>query len=129
MKTKLRLVKIDVTGDWFEAFLMQLGTGKVFDYCIYDANQVTNCCEIIPSYWLVPVYSETENYLEDAQHEEFLYHNNLEPFYTHCREVEQLKHIDDLSECDFEYEKSKDEIEYSEGFAKVEDDLRCNPVY
>ncbi len=132
MKTNLKLVKIDVTHHWNEDFLRQIKAGKVFDYCLYDSSQATHCCEFTPSYWLVPVYSETEHYLDDAQHEEFSYHNNLEglePFYMHCHDVENLEHIDDFSSSDFEYEKSEDEKEYSEQFEEAEDCLRCNPVY
>jgi len=129
MKTNLKIIKIDVTHQWNENFLKQLGAGKVFDYCIYDANQVTHCCEITPSYWIVPVYSETENYLEDVQHEEFMYSNNLEPFYMHCADVERLIVIDDIENMNFEYEQSENEKEYMEEFENVEECLKCNPVY
>ena len=129
MKTDLKLVKIDVTHNWNEDYLKEINSGKVYDICLYDSNQVTHCCEITPSYWLVPLYSETENHLEDEQWEDFMNNNTLDPFYNHCSATETLNHIDDLSECNFEYEKSEDEKEYFEQFEEVEDDLRCNPVY
>ena len=131
MKTKLKLVKIDVTHEWNKDFLKQLGSGKVYDYCLYDANQVTHCCEITPSYWLLDIYSETENCLNDVQYDEFVYHNCIgEGFYMHCAQVEQLEHIAELNEYDFKYHKGqKGESEYNEQFGDVEEDLRCNPVF
>lgn len=129
MKTKLRLVKIDVTHNWNEDFLNQIGASKVFDYCLYDENEVTYCCEYTPSFWLIPVYSETENYLEDSQYDEFVYHNSLDPFYMHCPQVEELDHVSNLEEFDFKYRNTDDKIYYNEMVGEVEEVLRCNPVY
>ena len=49
---ELRVVKVlDMVG-WDEGFLKEMGITKIETVFLYDANEVTYCCEVTPSYWM-----------------------------------------------------------------------------
>ena len=125
MKTKLRIVKFDVTHFWNEEFRNEYNTGGITDYCLYDANEITHCCEITPSYWIIPVHTETENFISDDGFSELLINNDHDPLYVHCSDVEKLP-SEDQPELDFEY---KTEEEKAERMEEIEELFHCNAPY
>ena len=95
-KTNFKVVVIDESQSWNQDTLKVCG-GKIQTVYLYDANMVTYCCEITPSYYLLPLYcipahsfneleNEAQNYLQRGE-------STCEPIYMHCREVERLKQI------------------------------------
>lgn len=97
MKTaKFKLVKFDTTNNWKEEFLKELGITKVHTWYIFNSFQVTNCCELMPSYELLPVAEEPENaYDMTEEHREQFYDNNSlnlsdDCIYMHCNSVDPI---------------------------------------
>jgi hypothetical protein len=95
-KANFKLVKFDTTFGWDENFLKQLGITKIFTWYIFDANEVTNCCELMPSYECIPVYEAPENEFDmtDENKDEFYDYMGLNPQddtqYIHCSSVDPI---------------------------------------
>jgi hypothetical protein len=93
-KAKFMLVKFDSTQNWDEDYLRQMGITKATTWYLFDANAVTHCCEITPSYYLMPVYEgfDNEDQLSDAQIDDLQYQGNLSEFdiYVHCSQVDPI---------------------------------------
>lgn len=99
---KIKSVMIDETEYWSEE--IQKAAGKVYQYYIFNPAEVTYCCEITPSYTLIPVYFETENRIDEDTFHEMVCANLPSPdFYMHCREVDKIakevpQEFDDMDE-------------------------------
>ena len=90
-------VRVDVSRHCNPEFLGRCG-GKVYQVYLYNAHSVTHCCEITPSYELIPVDLVAEDYPEDAETREALYEELREVAcadgdnvtYMHCRGIDAL---------------------------------------
>ena len=97
MKTaNFKLVYLNTTFGWDDEFLKKLGITKIHTWYIFDANEVTNCCEILPSYELIPVYEAPENEFDmtEENKDEFYDYMGLNPqddtIYVHCSEIDPI---------------------------------------
>ncbi len=111
MKTaNLKLVKLDTTYGWDKKFLKKLGIKKIHTWYLFDANTITNCCELLPSYELIPVYEAPENEFEMTEENKDEYYNymglniNDDTIYVHCSQVDPIAR-ELPSEFQMEYEK------------------------
>jgi hypothetical protein len=91
---KWTAVRIDESQHCSEGFLERCG-GKVYGIYLADLNSVTYCCEITPSYCLIPVDLVAEEYPEEEDGREALYCELLENLgydavYMHCRDVDKM---------------------------------------
>ncbi len=93
-KTDIQIVLVDETYGWSDKIKNQVG--KIYTAYIYDKSVATHCCEITPSYELVPLYYSTEfaehKYSEAVEEEIQNEFHNAEPIYMHCSAVEKLEH-------------------------------------
>lgn len=94
-----RAVKIDVSQYCEPEFLARCG-GKVYQVSLYDSTARTFCCEITPSFCLIPVdlvpetYPETDDAREDLACELLDALNECcECFYVHCSTVERMESL------------------------------------
>ncbi len=83
---KYKIIVIDQTEYWDHG--IQKKAGKLFQVCMFNSNEVTNCCESIPSYYLIPLYTYCENYVDEDIMVIILENDILEPFYMHVSAVE-----------------------------------------
>lgn len=89
-------VRIDVSQYVDPAFLARCG-GKLYQVCLFDASQHTFCCEITPSYWMLPIDLVPETYPDDEQESDALSTDllleicHMDAFYMHCSAVERLE--------------------------------------
>ena len=109
MKTaKLKIVKRNETIYWSKSYLKELGITKVEFSYMFDENQVTNLCELKPSYDLRYINFHVDSDLTDDQWENF--HNECnkdnQDIYVHCDRI-----VDFIGFMEFEYE-DQDEYEY-----------------
>jgi hypothetical protein len=101
-------VKIDETRHWAEEWRAKNKIKKIVSTYIFNANEVTHCCEITPSYWLEHIESCAELEqdagvadMTDAEYQAFLEEcgrideemrdeelQNDNSMYVHCREVD-----------------------------------------
>lgn len=88
---KLRLIVLDESKHWKDD--IQKACGKIKTVYMYDANQHTYCCEIFPSYSLIPLYSFAENEISDEMEEQLMQGDteNSEPRYFHVRFIDTLE--------------------------------------
>lgn len=104
--------------------------GAVYQTYVYDANTVTHCCEITPSYLLVPLHTQALNYLEDdvargALDEQLTVANSeADERYVHCRVINRIPNTHKRRY--HLVERDLDE-EYQKQFDGVLDNLRGNP--
>lgn len=91
MKTRFKLIRLDDTANWNIADI-EKHYGKIYCVYLYDANQVTNCCEITPSYLLFPLYSYAEKEISEAQ-QDVIDENNIysDDMYVHCKDIDSVK--------------------------------------
>lgn len=124
----IQLIAIDETRHWSKD-VVQLA-GDVFRVYAYDANRVTHCCEVTPSYELYPVVLEASNCpaSEDKRErlDEMLRSVQQDPIYMHCRSVDLMSrkfrrpyHVID---------RLLDDT-YDEQFERVLEEIRCNPPF
>ncbi|MEK6829810.1 MAG: hypothetical protein AABY15_06855 [Nanoarchaeota archaeon] len=87
----MRVVAIDETAHW-RADIAK-ACGKIETVYMYDANQHTHCCELAPSYYLIPLYSIASNEISDEMDEELMNGHNTgsEPIYMHVSSVDKMK--------------------------------------
>lgn len=103
-----KAIAIDQTEYWVESFRKE--AGKIYQVCVFNSNEVTHCCDIRPSYYLIPLYSYCENDISDELDEEILENDSLEPFYMYCGSVDTYKAID----CG-DFESEEEAIDYLKG--------------
>lgn len=118
-KAIYKLVKLETTSNWDEDFLRALGITKIHTWYIFDSLRCTNCCEIISSYELLPVYEAADNEwdLSDSQIDEFNDNSSLNPsddtIYVHCSQIDPIaQELPSEFEREYEYDE-KAEIDES----------------
>jgi len=119
-------VKIDESEHCDREFLARCG-GKVFQIYLVDTSIQTHCCELTPSYGMVPIDLVAESYPDDEQARETLYEDlmdasNVAEFcYRHCRHVDRLPddHKVDLGLA-LDPEDWQDDPDRGEDFAREE---------
>jgi len=124
----LRFVVFDET-QYYRADICEKA-GKVYQTYVYDANRVTYCCEITPSYMLIPFYTQAMNYLEDDAAREALdevitlANAEAEEHHVHCRVID---HIPNTHKRTYHLVERDMDEEYQKQFDSVLDRLRGNP--
>lgn len=124
----LRFVVFDETR-YYSAEIREKA-GKVCQTYVYDANRVTHCCEITPSFTLIPFYTQAMNYFEDdaarAALDEVLTLANAqaEVRYVHCRAIEAIPNTHKRKYHLVERDLDED---YQKQFDSVLDHLHSNP--
>lgn len=114
-KAIFKLVKFDTTQNWSEDYLKQLNITKVFTWYIFNSLQTTNCCELLPSYELLPVAEEPEC-TEDIN-DEFYDNQSLnlvdDCIYMHCNSVDKIaKDLPSEFTVKYRYDEKKEIDEY-----------------
>lgn len=95
MKPDYRVVAIDESAHCSPAFLAQCG-GKVWATYVYNAAEVTYCCELTPSYCLLPIELHAHVIPDDETAREALFEALIDaqadsdPIYLHCSAVDRL---------------------------------------
>lgn len=87
----LRLVVFDHTVYYRED--IQAEAGKIFQVYVYDANRVTNCCEIRPSYELYPLLTQPLNCPESERERDALDElvgQDTDERYIHCSVIDAI---------------------------------------
>jgi hypothetical protein len=68
---------------------------KIMGVYLFDKNEVTHCCELTPSYWLIHLYDEVvcAKEVDDEERsrlDEEYGHEDAEDIYVHCRDIERI---------------------------------------
>jgi len=106
---KYKVIAIEQTEFWDTK--IQKEAGKLFQVCMFNTDEVTYCCEIIPSYYLIPLYTYCENKVKDITNRDILEYDSLESFYMHTSRVNKYRCNDIM-----EFNSNKEAEEY----------LKCN---
>jgi NAD-specific glutamate dehydrogenase len=116
----LRFVVFDETRYYSAEIREKAGT--VYQTYVYDANRAIHCCEITPSFTLVPFYTQAMNYLEDDAAREALdevirqANTEAEERYVHCCVVDRIPNTHKRKfhlverDLDEEYQKQLDSV-------------------
>jgi len=86
---KCILIALDETGDWLASLTAR--TGRIYTQYVFTPDEVTHCCEVTPSYYLVPVRYQTEHEVETIEgrtFEEVL--AEAGGMYVHCLKIDSL---------------------------------------
>jgi hypothetical protein len=90
LRTNFQLVAIDETHNYTDDKLVE-ACGKIFTVYFFDANEKTHLAELVPSYYLIPLYSYAENDISDEIKDELdackVYD---EPMYLHVSHVDSM---------------------------------------
>jgi hypothetical protein len=110
-----KLVKLDTTHEWDEETLKKLGITKVETWYIFDSTKAVYCCEIMPSYDLLPVYCAPVNEFDmtDENRDEFYDISALSPaddsIYVHCSQIDPIaRELPSVFTTEYEYDEAKD---------------------
>lgn len=90
---KFALVALEETKYWDPEIIKK--TGRIFTTYAYNPEEATNCCEITPSYYLIPVDFFCENTISDS-FQESVYHDwsiATEPCYVHCHVIDNMAEV------------------------------------
>jgi hypothetical protein len=124
-RTDFRLVSIEETRNWRED--IAVACGKIFGVYMYNANEQTFCCELAPSYTLIPLYSYAEKEITDEIAEELMAGDSLcnDITYVHVSQVDKLNTQAAPANLNGTYyqnggRKCREIMEYAEEF------LKCN---
>lgn len=101
--------------------------GRITDVYYYNSNEITYCCEVIPSYYLNYINSYTEKSYQDLNNEDEIqeYEEILEEIkmensnigiYVHCHELDKNKKVKLLD--DFINYNKEDYIDNIDNFIK-----------
>ena len=128
--TDIRVIEFDESEHWRDDILKACG-GKITTVYMFDANQFTNCCELEPSFYLVPIYSNPEASYDDIPTEiqnefEMGCLEDTDGIYVHCKSIDLKKTI--KSHCNGRYTQSKKDVnkKYQEIWDGAEEYLRGN---
>jgi hypothetical protein len=125
MLTNFKTVLIDETEYWKEDIAKK--AKHIWKVYFYDASEVTNCCELIPSYWLEPITCIWDAEDLDDETIDTIISEDLQDCdgnYFHCNYIDKLPNNIDLSERNFELdglteeeirEKTREVYEYVRG--------------
>jgi len=106
---KIMIVAFDNT-EYYESKLVEK-CGRIADVYYYNASEVTNCCEVIPSYHLTYVTSHCEKTEDDPDAQIDIYDSlgeaNIDTtdMYVHCHKLDSNSKVfllDDFSDYDKE---------------------------
>lgn len=86
---KYKLIALDETSYLTDQKFKET-IGKLYCIYAYNPNEITNLCELKPSYYLVPLYHITKNFLSDAEYAEILNLDIGDPTYLHCSQVDAM---------------------------------------
>ena len=130
-KTDIQVVQFDDTNTWTEAIKTQVG--KIYTVYMYDASVATTLCELTPSYYLIPLYYNTEfaphKYSEEIESEIDEQFRLEEPIYMHCDDVEKLHHADVSRLVNFNKRlHSRDDEKYYDFIEETKEYLTANHV-
>lgn len=118
--SRFRVYAVDVSAYVDPALLERCG-GKVWQVCVFDAEERTFCCESTPSYCLHPVSLEAETLPEsddtrEALYEELIDANDFDTHYQHCWRVDaDASRLADISVSTDEETNIDDAIEQQNG--------------
>lgn len=91
-RTNFHLVAIDNTKYWRDD--IQKACGKITTVYYYDKGQHTYCCELTPSYYLIPLYAFAENEISDEVYDDLMLGIASEdPGYEHVSSVDKRKSV------------------------------------
>jgi len=87
---KFNLVALEETQYWNPEIIQK--TGRIFTAYAYTPDEATHCCEITPSYYLIPVDFFTEKEIDDEFQGELLgdWRAATEPCYVHCSSIDRM---------------------------------------
>ena len=109
MTPKIMIVAFDNT-EYYDSKLVEK-CGRIADVYYYNASEVTNCCEVTPSYHLTYVTSHCEKTEDDSNLQMDIYQSLQEAnlyttdMYVHCHELDNNPKVfllDDFSKYDEE---------------------------
>jgi len=110
-----KLVKLNTTHEWDAETLKKLGISKVETWYIFDSLRAVNCCEIIPSYDLLPVYCAPTNEWDMTveNREEFYDMAEIRPaddsVYIHCSQIDPIaRELPSVFTTEYEYDEAKE---------------------
>ena len=112
---KWTAVRVDETGHCGEEFVARCG-GKVHQVYLFDANEVTYCCSLTPSYGLIPVEVVAEKYPEGEATREALFDElttameGAEFAYMDCSTIDRLSDENKVEQVGLENDASEDEV-------------------
>ncbi len=103
------VVAIDETLDWNQPALVEQAGGTLFTLYAFNPQEVTHCCELTPSYRLVPFDVVPSVYPEGEKEWELMYdtlqdglNHGCEAGYFHCSRIDNLpdlfKHTEEFDE-------------------------------
>ena len=124
-RTDFRLVAIEETRNWREDIAN--ACGRIFGVYMYNANEHTFCCELAPSYTLIPLYSYGEKEITDEIAEELMSGDALcnDVTYVHVSEVDKLNTQAAPANLNGTYYKKEGE-KYQQIIEYAEEYLKCN---
>lgn len=119
-----KIVLIDESTYYDPELLAECG-GKIVRAFLFDSLKQVNCCEITPSYEMIPLESTCAGYISEDIEEQLRLAdaNDNDIKYFHCR------YIDSLSTHNFYVYAPytlKDAETYEEVEAQYEEDSKCN---
>ena len=124
-RTDFRLLAIEETRNWRED--IAVACGKIFGVYLYNKNEHSYCCELTPSYTLIPLYSYAENEITDEIAEELMNGDSLcnDVTYVHVSIVDKLKTKAAPANLNGNYYKNGGR-KYREIMENAEEYLKCN---
>ncbi len=124
-RTDFRIVSIEETRNWREDIAE--ACGKIFGVYMYNANEQTFCCELAPSYTLIPLYSYAEKEITDEIAEELMAGDSLctDVSYVHVSQVDKRNTHSTPANLNGVYYKNGGK-KYREIMMNAEEYLRCN---
>lgn len=124
-KTDFHVIKIDETRFFNDEKLVK-AAGKIFVIYMYDKNERTYCCELTPSYYLIPLYNYSENWLEDDLNDELMNLEHLnDVMYVHCSDIDNGGFEQKAKDCNGYY-YATDGRKHKELLENAEEVLRVN---
>jgi len=135
----LHVIAIDETEYWTMPEHMSAVIGRIEQLYYYDANRVTYCCEMTPSYWLeaydvrfIPKSGcVVGDDLDERIYDTLRQHADLEGTYYHCHNINGLIKRYQAEGVNFRYRHigSQDvdpEVDYDEQFMYIREGLCSN---
>jgi len=108
---KYSLVRIEDTQYYADEFIKKM-QGKCFTIYMYTPGQYTFCCELIPSYYLIPVdyYCDNEGLSEDLREEFEEANYDSDPIYIHAHYIDRIPESEKFEGYDFESDDDAEEF-------------------
>lgn len=123
-QTHFKVVLLDETHHYNEEFIEVCG-GKIMRSYLFDSLQTTNCCELTPSYALIPLSSSCPIQLPEAVEEELwqVDADTNDIVYIHCRTLDQYaeRYFSEYAP----YSLTRDQS-YAEVESEYEEAAKCN---